>query len=110
MEAELNKLLKNIGDDFERSTCRDKDDPRRVERAEGFRNDLAIEEGRKYLKVTKKLGTQTMVWGFIMKDDDSKFRKGDILKAASWASPARNKARGNIFEDYDVRWTGPKYL
>ncbi len=54
-----------------------------------------------------------MVWGFIVKTDtDKKFRKGDILKAASWAAPARNKARGNILEgDFSwVRWTGPEYL
>jgi len=27
--------------------------------------------------------------------------------AASWSTPARNKPRGNIFDnDYKVRWTG----
>jgi hypothetical protein len=53
-----------------------------------------------------------MVWGFIQKEDDKKFRAGDILKAASWAAPARNKARGNVLdEDFSwVRWTGPEYL
>jgi len=38
------------------------------------------------------------------------FRYGDILKAASWATPARNGARGNVFEEYTVRWTGPLYF
>ena len=44
--------------------------------------------------------------------DDQKFKAGDLLKAASWAAPARNKARGNILKgDYSwVRWTGPEYL
>ena len=78
---------------------------------ERFRAQLSIEEGRKYLKVVKS-DTQTMVWGFIQKEDDKKFRAGDILKAASWSAPARNKARGNVIdEDFSwVRWTGPEYL
>ena len=78
---------------------------------EHFRSMLSIEEGRKYLKVVKT-DTQTMVWGFIVKKDDKQFRAGDILKAATWAAPARNKARGNVInEDFSwVRWTGPEYL
>lgn len=78
---------------------------------ESFRAKLSVEEGRKYLKVIKTDG-QTMVWGFIQKADDKQFRAGDILKAASWAAPARNKARGNVLDgDFSwVRWTGPEYL
>ena len=78
-----------------------------------FAESIEFEEGRKYIKVTKKLGNQTMVWGFIVKGDNDKlFHKGDILKAASWAAPARNKPRGNILRgDFSwVRWTGPEYL
>jgi len=105
MESALNNLHKAIVTDFAKRTP-EMDDQRVVEFAEG----LTFEEGRKYIKVVKTLGTQKMVWGFLMKEDDQKFKKGDILMAASWAAPARNKARGNIFEDYDVRWTGPHYL
>ena len=74
--------------------------------------DFFIEEGRKYLKIVKQMGSQEIVWGFIVKKDDKKFRAGDILKAASWAAPARNQARGNILDgDFSwVRWTGPEYL
>ena len=73
-------------------------------------NQLSVQEGRKYLKIVKT-DNQKSVWGFIQKDDDGKFRAGDILKAASWASPARNKARGNILDGgYQIRWTGPEYL
>ena len=77
-----------------------------------FFNNLSIDEGRKYLKIVKDTGNQKMVWGFIVKEDDKKFKAGDILKAASWAAPARNKARGNILNgDFSwVRWTGPEYL
>jgi hypothetical protein len=81
-------------------------------------DNLHIEEGRKYLKVVKKFGDQEMVWGFIVKEDEPKkegkwdFKAGDILKAATWSAPARNKPRGNILQgDFSwVRWTGPEYL
>jgi hypothetical protein len=73
-----------------------------------FINKLRIVEGSKYIKVI----TGSSVWGFIVKgDNDKKFRKGDLLLAAGWAAPARNKARGNILDGgYTVRWTGPLYL
>ena len=100
----LTDLHRAIVGDFQRRY--NDNDQRVVEFSEG----LTFEEGRKYVKVVKTLGTQQMVWGFLMKEDDKKFKKGDILMAASWAAPARNKPRGNIFEDYDVRWTGPHYL
>ena len=72
-----------------------------------FNEGLHYEEGRKYVKVI----TGGSVWGFVMKEDDAKFKAGDILKAAGWAAPARNKARGNVFNDLTwVNWTGPAYL
>ena len=40
---------------------------------------------------------QQSVWGFIVaSENDKKFQVGDILMAAGWKSPARNKARGNV--------------
>ena len=62
--------------------------------------------GSKYVKLING----NSVWGFVVKKDGDKFKRGDILKAASWAKPATNAARGNIFEEYTVQWTGPLYL
>jgi aspartyl-tRNA synthetase len=77
-----------------------------------FINGIEVAEGSKYIKVITKSGSQRCVWGFIVKgDNDKKFRKGDLLKAAGWAAPARNAARGNILDGgYTIRWTGPLYL
>ena len=110
MDNAINELFKVIGEDYrQRSIRSEHHDPERVDE---FIDSLYVEEGRKYLKIIKKLGNQELVWGFIVKEDDKKFKAGDILKAASWAAPARNKARGNILDgDFSwVRWTGPEYL
>jgi hypothetical protein len=77
-----------------------------------FCENLTFEEGRKYIKIVKGDGGQRSVWGFVVATDtDKKFKRGDILKAASWNTPARNKPRGNILEGgYSIAWTGPHYL
>ena len=69
--------------------------------------DAAIryEIHRKFIKVIT--GPQTSVHSFIMREDDRKFKRGDILKAASWRAPAKNFARGNVLgASAHVRWTG----
>ena len=72
-----------------------------------FKAGISHKCGSKYIKVTKNLGDQTSVHSFIVNThDDKKFNYGDILKAASWKAPARNFSRGNIFEEYKVKWTG----
>jgi len=50
--------------------------------------------------------------GFVVNTDDDKlFKKGDLLKCAGWAKPARNKPRGNVLEGgFPINWTGPVYL
>ena len=70
-----------------------------------FEESLRFEEGKVYIKVIK----ETSVHSFIVKEDGPKFKKGDILKAASWKSPTKNFSRGNIFipSSYElVSWTG----
>jgi len=83
-------------------------DNMRKEFAEGFSHSV----GPKYIKVITRSDTQPSVHSFVVAtDSDSKFRKGDVLKPAGWKTPARNKARGNIFEgDFPMKWTGPLYL
>ena len=78
-----------------------------------FATGIEMVYGSKYIKiVTRKDGGQRSVWGFIVNTDkDKKFKKGDLLKAAGWAAPARNVARGNILKGgYVINWTGPLYL
>ena len=76
------------------------------EMLERYENTLDFQEGRKYIRVV----TDRSCSGFIVNtDNDPKFKRGDLLKAASWKSPTRNFARGNIFNNDDVlqvRWTG----
>jgi len=74
-----------------------------------FNDKITYKAGSKYIKVFSEGGG---VWGFVVNtDNDKKFKKGDILKAAGYVAPARNKARGNILEGgYTINWTGPLYL
>lgn len=73
-----------------------------------FIEGLQWTEGQKYIKILQR----NSVWGFVVATEgDKKFKYGDILKAAGWAAPARNAARGNVFTDLSwVQWTGPAYL
>ena len=73
-----------------------------------FADGWKIKVGKKYIKIASKIS----VWGFVVNvDNDKKFKKGDVLMAAGWAGPARNKARGNVLEGgFGIEWTGPRYL
>jgi len=78
------------------------------EMIEEFNEAVRFNVATKYIKVT----VGGSVWGFVVNTDaDKKFKKGDILKAAGWATPARNAARGNVIEGgYNISWTGATYL
>ena len=73
-----------------------------------FADGWDVKMGKKYIKIASKIS----VWGFVVNvDNDKKFKKGDVLMAAGWAGPARNKARGNVLEGgFGIEWTGPRYL
>ena len=82
---------------------------RQIERGLG----MYAKKGSKYIKVMKDMGNgQLSVWGFIVaSENDKKFQVGDILMAAGWRGPARNKARGNVLTgNFGSSWTGPNYL
>ena len=74
-----------------------------------YADKLTVTYGKKYIKIlVEGNGVKAFVVGT---DDDKKFKKGDILKPAGWAAPARNAARGNILNGmYCINWTGACYL
>jgi hypothetical protein len=78
----------------------------REEMTKEFQASVRAEAGRKYIKVI----AGSSVHSFIVIEDNPKFgfKKGDILKAATWSTPATNFARGNLFalDTVKVRWTG----
>jgi len=105
MQLFINQLVTDIKADY---ACWSKNmTSYRQEMIDEFNARVRVTEGKKYYKVIQG----TSVWGFIVKEDSGKFRKGDILKAAGWNAPATNSARGNIIDGgYSIQWTGPMYL
>lgn len=104
-DGPLSKYLEHIRQDYRNwhrrtgavDTVRDK-------MVAEFEAGVHYEIGRKFIKVI----TGSSVHSFIVLKDDGKFKKGDILKPASWRGPATNFARGNVLEGTldRVRWTG----
>ena len=84
--------------------------------SEEFREKFMVTVGQKYIKIGRvsdhSSGRMGQVWAFVVNtDNDKKFKKGDLLKAAGYNAPARNAARGNVLEgNFQIRWTGPEYL
>lgn len=80
------------------------DSPYRDEFIADFNAGLRVEVGSKFIKVVSNGSAHS----FICLRDMGKFTKGDILKAASWAAPAKNFPRGNTMSRNFgfVRWTG----
>lgn len=69
-----------------------------------------LQVGSKFIKIVVDRGA----WGFIARNDGElggvPYKRGDLMKAATWSSPAK-KSRGNIIDGttkYDVY--GPFYL
>jgi hypothetical protein len=108
-QNEMNSYLHYLLDNY-KSWSRVQDEPDEVRRkiredmTNEFANKLRYKEGSKYIKVIQG----TSVHSFIVKEDGPKFKKGDILKAASWNAPATNFARGNVlcFNYGNVSWAG----
>ena len=75
--------------------------------------DIVFEHGSKYVKVVNLTGSadapHRSCHGFVVIADGPKFKRGDMLKCATWATPAKNFKRGNIFnltKTSHVAWTG----
>jgi len=58
--------------------------------------NVSFERGSKYMRVVKSDGSSRSAYAFIVLQNTGKFRVGDILKPASWKTPATNFARGNV--------------
>ena len=82
-----------------------------------FARDRPTFTGKICCDKENNLPNRVRTFGFIVKEDtftpggQLQFKKGDILKAASWKAPAKNRARGNVLVgNYPIQWTGPLYL
>jgi hypothetical protein len=115
MENEINELLEVIKADYIKWKARCYQsmgrafDPDSDAQVKEFCETVSFSVGKSYIKIIQK----GSAWGFVVKtDNDKAFKRGDILKPANWASPARNRARGNVIEkDFSwVQWTGPAYI
>jgi len=118
MRNEIEKVLEAMREDYKRwsGRCAQHETSERYiaiksEMEENYCNGLEVTEGSRYWKIvsTNGSGTSRSVSGFIAKAGDKKFREGDMLKAAGWAAPARNFARGNVLDGTgfgNARWTG----
>ena len=117
MQTQIDTYIENIRKDYV-GWNNPKTDTERTVRdnmVKEFCESITVKPGKKYIKVMTKIGTSNSVHSFIASKDfitskGVEFKKGDILKAAGFNAPATNKARGNIFEEFSVAWTGPHYL
>ena len=117
MRNEIEKVLEAMREDYKRWSGKLETatyataDKIQNEMIESYCNGLEVSEGSRYWKIVGSNGggSQRSVKGFIVKAGDKKFREGDMLKAAGWAAPARNFARGNVLDGTgleNARWTG----
>lgn len=104
MQGELTPYFDRIIADYKAFSVGWEKDNIRGKMVEEFIAGLTYEVGNKYIKII----TGSSVHSFIVRNKTDKFKPGDILKAASWKAPAKNFARGNIYDKtFDrVRWTG----
>ena len=101
-------LIEAIKEDYRtwgsnRAAMSDTQDIVRAKMIQEFNEQISYTVGKKYIKIIQR----NSVWGFVVNcEDDKLFQDGDVLMAASWAAPARNFPRANIFKEYQVRWAG----
>jgi hypothetical protein len=103
MEKFINEYLEFIRQDYAKWSAQSPTETR-IRMTKEFQESVRIQKGSKYIKVI----TGTSAHSFIVLKDNGKFKRGDILKAATWSSPAFNFARGNVLtKQYGATsWTG----
>jgi len=110
LDEAVDFLIENIKDDYLTYSLRGEDELSDIGKTmvSEFNNGFEVRPGKKYIKIINR----NSVWGFVVAtNNDSKFSKGTILKAAGWATPARNHGRGNVFDGgYTIMWTGPLHM
>lgn len=71
-----------------------------------FTKKLVAQPGRTYVRIVMLEGDNQHGSAFCFIDKEN----GDVLKAASWKAPAKNFARGNIYDENNglgrFCWTG----
>ena len=103
----IGKMIDAMVTDYGKFSYHSKNDEVRNNMFNEYKNDFKQIVGQKFIKITNG----GSVKAFIVKQDDGKFKMGDILKPAGWRAPAKNRARGNVLEGgYNIQWTGPLYL
>jgi hypothetical protein len=75
-----------------------------VDQVNNFANSIKFMHGRKYIKVVVNGGAHSFIvmWG-------GNFKRGSLLKAASFSSPNQKYCMGNIITlegVENIRWTG----
>ena len=103
----IGKMIDAMVTDYGKFSYHSKDDTVRNNMFNEYKDGFKQIVGQKFIKITNGNGVKA----FIVREDNGKFKKGDILKPASWRAPAKNSARGNVLEGgYAIQWTGPLYL
>ena len=118
----LNKYLTAIKEDYAKwnkpkSGATETRERIREEFIQRFFQSITYDVGKKYLKVVERnlsdpTALMDRVHSFIVMEDNDKFKAGDILMAANYNSPTtkgKRPVRGNIFGEYEVKWTGALY-
>jgi len=95
MRTELKEVVEKLCQDIVEQHCKDY-----PTLADGF--NCTYKAGRKFIKIIREdqPGSRS-VWGFINLAHE-KFKEGDVLLAQGWAGPALNKARGNLFDGFEM--------
>lgn len=99
-QATFDKLFEEMSTDYDKFIDN-------AEMRKHYRETLRVSIGNKYIKV---IHDNSVAFFIVNTHNDKKFKYGDLLLPAGFSTPARNKARGNIFTGYAVKWTGVHYL